>query len=138
MQQLFAFHADPNNLPAVTPPGTTVTIEQMPQTLTEGSRARLFIRRGFLGFRWLLRFECVDPPYCIIDAAEQSPFRIFRHEHRFIALGERRTLLRDEVRFALPWGRIGKMAEGLAARDITRMFAYRQRRTKALLEGAEE
>lgn len=134
-QTLFDFHADPKNLVRIMPPGITVCIGQMPAVITSGSAAVLFIRRGGLGFRWKLRFERFDPPLCIVDAALESPFHLFRHEHRFLALERGRSLLRDEVRFALPFGWFGTLVEPLVVWDMKRMFAYRHAQTKAVLEG---
>lgn len=134
VEQLYAFHADPDNLPSITPPGIKVQIIQMPRNITEGSRAELSIRRGLLGFRWTLRFEKIEPPHCIVDVALRSPFAAFRHEHRFEAMGASRALLRDTVTFVLPLGWLGKLFEPLIVRDMNTMFAYRHARTKAMLE----
>lgn len=136
VEQLYAFHANPANLPLITPPGTSVTILAMPQSMTEGSQAKLHIRRGMIGFRWALRFEKVDPPYCIVDVAERSPFAAFRHAHHFQPLDTSHAILRDEVTFALPLGWVGRWFEPLVARDLKTMFSYRHVRTKSLLEHA--
>ena len=58
------------------------------------------------------------------------------HAHRFSDLGGGRTLIEDEVRYALPWQPLGAVARPLVARQLARIFTYRQRRVEELLAGA--
>ena len=88
VETLFAFHADPANLPLITPEAISVCIEQMPERLDKGSRAVLYIKRGLFRFRWHLRFDAVEAPCLIVDIAERSPFKSFRHEHRFVPVSK--------------------------------------------------
>lgn len=134
VEALYAFHSDTNNLAAITPPGITVNILELPADPVSGSRAVLEIKRGFLGFRWELCFESVEPPNRIVDVALRSPFASFKHEHMFIPLQEGQSLLIDRVTFALPLGWLGRRFEWLVARDLEAMFSYRHAKTAAILE----
>jgi ligand-binding SRPBCC domain-containing protein len=55
------------------------------------------------------------------------------HTHRFSEVGDGQTLVDDEVRYELPWRPAGRLAQPLVARQLGRIFGYRQRRVKELL-----
>lgn len=134
VEALFAFHSDTQNLSAITPPGITVNIIELPAEPVSGSRAVLQIRRGLLGFRWELRFETIAPPNRIVDVALRSPFASFRHEHLFMSLQNDHSLLIDKVTFSLPLGWLGRRFEWLVARDLKTMFGYRHAKTAEILQ----
>lgn len=133
-EKLFAFHADPGNLPRITPPDVKVEIIRMDAVIGAGSRAEIVIAKGFLKFRWIVRFEAFDRPNVIIDIAERSPFKYFRHEHRFIPIDEKQTLLRDSVTFELPLEPMSTPVSWFVKHDLKKMFSFRHRVTKQLLE----
>ena len=81
VKTLFDFHADTKNLPKITPSGTSVEILKLETPLKEGNEAILRIKKGLLPFVWKLIFEKIEYPHLIVDAATQSPFKSFRHEH---------------------------------------------------------
>ncbi|WP_420452328.1 SRPBCC family protein [Ilumatobacter sp.] len=55
----------------------------------------------------------VDPPHRFVDEQIDGPFRSFRHEHTFRALGESSTEMWDHVSFVAPYGPAGWIAEKL-------------------------
>lgn len=134
VETLFEFHSDTNNLPLITPPDTEVEILEMASELREGNEARLHIRKGMIGFTWHLVFDKVEPPHLIVDRAVSSPFRYFRHEHRFIKTDDNRSILVDEVFFTLPFEPFSLFLVGWVKRDMAKMFVFRHRTTKHLLE----
>lgn len=134
VQALFDFHADTANLPRITPPDIKVEILHLDTPLRKDGEVRLRIKRGPLAFVWELFFERVEEPAVIIDVATRSPFRHFRHEHRFEAIDETHARIRDIVTFSLPLAPLSKPIEWLIAKDMKQMFAYRHRQTKAFLE----
>jgi ligand-binding SRPBCC domain-containing protein len=51
-----------------------------------------------------------DRPRCFVDEQREGPFKFFRHEHRFTAVGNG-TRMMDRVEYAAPFGPIGRIAE---------------------------
>lgn len=133
VKTLFDFHADTKNLPLITPKNTSVEILKLETPLKEGNEAVLRIKKGLLTFVWKLTFEKVEYPHLIIDAAIQSPFKSFRHEHHFIAVDETTSLLRDRIIFSLPFWPLSMPAAYFVKRDMKKMFAFRHAQTKAFL-----
>jgi ligand-binding SRPBCC domain-containing protein len=136
VKTLFYFHADTNNLPLITPKDTSVEILKLDSPLKKGNEAVLRIKKGWLAFTWELTFEKVNYPHLIVDVATRSPFKTFRHEHHFIEVNGRNSILRDEVTFSLPFEPLSAIAVWFVKRDMQKMFAYRHAQTKAYLLGA--
>ncbi len=128
-ERLFAFHADTNNLPLITPPDTTVEILKLDKELNEGNVAVLKIKKGLLSFVWELVFEKVEYPRLILDVATKSPFKTFRHEHHFLKIDETHTLLKDRVTFSLSFWIFNRPMAWFIKRDMQKMFAYRHKKT---------
>ncbi|MBT8348051.1 MAG: hypothetical protein HKP62_01215 [Sulfurovum sp.] len=133
VKTLFEFHADTKNLPHITPTDTSVDILKLETPLKEGNEAILRIKKGLLSFVWKLTFEKVEYPHLIVDAATQSPFKSFTHEHHFIELDESHSLLRDKVTFSLPFEPISTPIAWLIRMDMKKMFNYRHKKTQELI-----
>jgi len=133
VEELFAFHADTNNLSMITPKDTEVDIITIETPLKKGNRAILKIKKGLLSFVWELTFEEVLYPHLIIDVATRSPFKMFKHEHHFIAIDESHSILRDKITFSLPFWPLSLLALPFVKHDMDKMFSYRHAQTKAYL-----
>jgi ligand-binding SRPBCC domain-containing protein len=152
LELVFAFFADPANLPKLMPLWQCARIEQAtfvpppppPQpfpgsdriTAGTGTLLKITIRPVPLvpiraswdarieNFRWLEGF---------CDVQLSGPFKIWRHCHT-VQLHRSGTLLHDEVEYELPLGPLGSLAEKLFIhRQLAATFSYRQRRTLELL-----
>jgi ligand-binding SRPBCC domain-containing protein len=100
-----------------------------------GSDVRLRTRQRPLPFAqtWLITIARLEEPTLIVDRMLRGPFALWIHEHRFAELPGGRTRLTDHLTYALPAGRLGRIADRLAARHlIARTFRDRQARTQAL------
>jgi ligand-binding SRPBCC domain-containing protein len=69
-----------------------------------------------------------------VDEQLAGPYRSWVHTHRFSEAGGGRTLIQDEVRYALPWPPLGRLARPAVARQVTRIFRHRQRWVRELLD----
>lgn len=133
-EALFAFHADTNNLPLITPPDTTVTIIKLDEDLKEGNVAVLKIKKGLLSFVWELVFEKVEYPRLILDVATKSPFKTFRHEHYFLKIDETHTLLKDRVSFSLSFWIFNRPIAWFIKKDMKKMFMFRHTKTAEAID----
>jgi ligand-binding SRPBCC domain-containing protein len=86
-----------------------------------------------LGWRTLI--SRWDPPVMFTDEQLRGPYRSWVHTHRFADLGQGSTLITDEVRYALPWAPLDRIVRPAVARQLGRIFRWRQRRVRELLDG---
>lgn len=125
VEEVFAFFSRPDNLQAITPPWLDFRIVQTPSTLTKGSliRYRLCLHR--IPISWTTVISEWSPPYRFVDRQLWGPYRLWNHEHEFVADGGG-TTLRDRVTYALPFGFIGAMAHRSVVKgDLRRIFDFR-------------
>lgn len=137
VEDVFAFHLDTRNAALIAPAGTTILGVEGAFPVEAGSVVTMRVRRrpSPLATRWRVRIAEVRAPERVVDVAERSPFRAWRHEHLFAPAGEGRTLMTDRVTYRLPAGPLGRLADRLfLRRALEADFAERQRRTRALLE----
>jgi ligand-binding SRPBCC domain-containing protein len=127
IEQAFEFYAQARNLEAITPPwlGFRVTtpgeIEMREGALIE---YRLALHR--VPVRWRTRIEAWEPPVRFIDAQLRGPYALWVHTHTFEADGPDAVVIRDHVRYALPFGPLGALAHAaFVRRDLERIFDYR-------------
>jgi ligand-binding SRPBCC domain-containing protein len=152
IEQVFAFFADPANLPSLMPTWQHARIEHatyipppppsqpFPNSdrITAGSGTRLTITIRPIpfspirlawdalieDFRWLEGF---------CDVQLRGPFRYWRNCHT-VEPHRSGTLLHDEVEYELPLGPFSSLADKLFVhRQLAAAFRYRQRRTLELL-----
>lgn len=124
----FAFYGDAHNLERITPPwlGFEVTtpapIEMGVGTLIE---YRLCLHR--VPVRWRTRIEAWEPPHRFVDAQVRGPYALWEHTHTFAEDGPEATIIGDRVRYSIPFGPLGEVADRLLVRrDLKRIFDYRR------------
>jgi len=134
VQSLYDFHIDTNNLPKITPPWIKVQIISLELPLHQGSELELDITRFGITQRWKMQIAELKKPELVCDQALKSPFSSFVHHHRFEAIHDTKSRLCDELELSLPFYPLSWIALPFIKRDIRKMFAYRHRQTKILLE----
>lgn len=134
---VFAFFGDARNLEAITPPLLRFRVmDAGPDGVAMGPgtliRYRLRVHRVPVG--WLTAIREWDPPHRFVDEQLRGPYALWHHAHTFEPLPDGSTLMRDEVRYALPFGPVGEFARRLfVARDVEAIFDYRAERIRELL-----
>ncbi|HEY0784702.1 MAG TPA: SRPBCC family protein [Acidobacteriaceae bacterium] len=152
--QVFAFFANPENLPPLMPgwqkaridsatllsPATRPPHHQHTVAAGEGTRMTISFRPLPLSpvrMHWDARIpEFVwDDHFC--DEQLQGPFAYWRHCHRVLAetrAGVAGTLVSDDVTYEMKFGPLGEVANLLGgALQMRALFAFRQRQLLKLL-----
>jgi ligand-binding SRPBCC domain-containing protein len=146
VETVFAFFADPENLPALLPPWQharleSVTLVAPPRTNGKGlsnaagagSRIKLSLRSlPFLPIRtsWDAEIVQFEANHSFCDRQLRGPFTYWQHNHRFLSLdrnGPSVTVLTDEIEYDLPLGPLGSIARALFVRkQIEKTFSFRR------------
>ncbi len=133
VEAVAAFHHQAGNVAAITPPPIVVRVDSpAPDRMRSGDEMAFTMWLGPLPLRWHVRFDEVSPTG-FVDRQLAGPFAFWRHTHRFVAEGARRTRVEDRVEAGLrpewPWRLIG----GAMWLGLPLLFKYRAWRTRRLL-----
>ena len=131
--EVFAFFADPANLPLVTPPSLGVRFRGAPPRMAAGAVFDLRIAWLGIPLRWRSFIREYDPPVRIVDVQVRGPYA--RWEHRHLFLTERDgTWVEDRVTYRLPLGPLGRLAHTLiVGHQLADLWAYRRRKIAELV-----
>jgi ligand-binding SRPBCC domain-containing protein len=132
-EAVFPFFADAGNLEAITPAWLAFSIvPPRPQDIGLGTLLEYRLRLHGIPISWLTRIEEWVPGERFVDVQLRGPYALWHHTHEFEEDPGGGTLMRDTVRYALPYGLVGEAAHRLfVARDLAAIFDFRTERVRA-------
>jgi ligand-binding SRPBCC domain-containing protein len=156
LDHVFAFFANPNNLPRIMPPAIQtkiVLVELKPPPPDHSSLATLastlagagskivtsFRVFPFLSIQahWISYITEFEWNHHFADIQEKGLFKTWHHRHQFATVarnGVNGTIVRDLVDYEVGLGFLGDIAQNIfVARQIQQTFAYRQSILESLL-----
>lgn len=128
IDEVFAFYGDARNLERITPPllGFEVTTPG-PIEMGAGTLIEYRLRLHRIPVSWRTRIEAWEPPHRFVDVQVKGPYTLWEHTHTFEADGPGATTIEDRVRYSIPFGPLGELADRLLVRrDLRRIFDFRQ------------
>jgi hypothetical protein len=128
LNEAFAFYGDAHNLERITPPwlGFEVTTPG-PIEMGVGTLIEYRLRLHRVPVRWRTGIEAWEPPGRFVDVQVRGPYALWEHTHTFEEDGPEATIIRDRVRYSIPFGPLGELADRLLVRrDLQRIFDYRR------------
>jgi len=163
VESVFAFFANPTNLPHLMPRKLVTQIEDAriqpppPRPVHPDAARRLLsvaagegseILISFFPISWIPRrvswtariteFEW-NSHFC--DEQVRGPFKHFHHRHGIEAEvrdDAEGTLVSDEIEYELPFGFLGRMAGVFVRRNLAQSFAFRQKTLPGILAAAAQ
>ena len=134
--EVFAFFGDAFNLERITPRFLSFRIlTERPVRMGPGTLLDYKLSLFGVKFYWQTRIEEWRPEEYFVDVQLKGPYSLWRHMHSFEELDGGRTLMRDRVEYAIPYGPLGRLAHGLfVRRSLERIFDHRAEMTARLLE----
>lgn len=128
LEQAWDFFSDPRNLPRITPPWLSFEIlSDPPGRMYPGLRIEYRVRPLWgIPLRWRTEITHVVEPVYFVDEQLRGPYRLWRHQHRFRAVGGG-VEMEDEVHYLLRWGPLGRVAQRWMVRPrLEEIFEYRR------------
>jgi ligand-binding SRPBCC domain-containing protein len=126
IDEVFAFFSDARNLEAITPRWLDFRIlTAAPIRMAPGAEIEYELRWRVFPIRWKTVITRWEPPRLFTDEQVKGPYRVWRHTHSFEP-DPGGTVMRDEVRYELPLGILGRAAHAIRVRrDLERIFDHR-------------
>ena len=126
LAEVFEFFSQAENLQKLTPAWLHFRILSVePAPVRKGTLIRYSLRWRIFPIYWTTEIIEWDPPHRFVDLQLKGPYKLWHHEHRFVAEGNG-TRITDEVQYQLPFGVFGSIAHKLKVRkDVETIFAYR-------------
>jgi len=126
--QVFGFFSQPENLARLTPPDLGfVILTPPPIRMKTGALIDYTIRLLGIRVRWTTLITEFSPGRSFVDEQLKGPYSYWHHAHGFEEVPGG-TIVRDEVRYALPLGFLGRFAHSIAVRDrLDDIFGYRSK-----------
>lgn len=126
VDEVFAFFERPENLAKITPNSLGFDI-LTPSPVAMGVGTVIDYTIKILGLRrhWTTLITEYDPPHKFVDIQLKGPYTFWHHTHTFEA-ADRGTRITDEVRYIVPFGPLGRIANAvIVRRQLERIFSYR-------------
>ncbi|HSG08031.1 MAG TPA: SRPBCC family protein [Longimicrobiales bacterium] len=131
--EVFPFFAAAENLERITPPELRFRIvTPLPVEMREGTLIDYRLSLDGIPFGWRTRITEWDPPVAFTDTQLKGPYHTWIHRHTFEE-ADGGTLMRDEVRWRVPFWPLGAVAMPVVRAKVARIFRHRQETLGALL-----
>jgi ligand-binding SRPBCC domain-containing protein len=136
-EETFELFGDARNLEDITPPwlGFRVVTPE-PITMAPGTLIAYRLRLHGAPIRWLTRIEVWEPGRRFVDVQVSGPYALWHHLHEFAPDGDGGTVMRDTVRYGLPFGPFGGLAHAVfVRREVEAIFDFRREAVRSRIAG---
>jgi ligand-binding SRPBCC domain-containing protein len=128
LQEVFRFFSRPENLAEITPASLGFQmLTPQPIVMKDGAVIDYLITLFGLPLRWRTLITEFSPPHRFVDLQLRGPYAYWHHTHSFVETDDG-TIVADEVRYALPFGLLGRAAHTIVIRrQLNHVFDFRAR-----------
>jgi ligand-binding SRPBCC domain-containing protein len=125
-EEIWPYFCDERNLEELTPEFLNFRVlRKSTREIGEGTLIDYRLKLNGIPMGWQSRIENWEPPRRFVDTQLKGPYAYWHHAHEFIPLGSG-TLMRDVVRYRLPFGWLGSVAAGWKVEaQVDRIFSFR-------------
>src|SRR6202022_1671603 len=127
--EVYAWHALPDALKCLTPPGEHIEVIEKTGGIERGARVVLRFGRWPFRRRWVAVHQDYEESRYFSDIQVSGPFAYWKHTHSFEPNGPSACFLEDKLEYALPFGFLGRWVAGRLVRPkLKQMFAHRTKK----------
>lgn len=137
--EVFKFFADAGNLERITPPELNFhIITPQPIDIKKGALIDYRLKLRGIPITWKTEITEWNPPHRFVDTALKSPYKQWIHLHTFEDGAEGETVMRDIVRYRLPFEPLGDLAHFYVKKELKYIFDYRYKVIEEIFHSAEK
>lgn len=126
--EVFEFFADAANLERITPPELAFhIITAQPIAVEKGTLIDYELKLRGIPLKWKTEITEWNPPHAFVDTALKSPYKQWIHRHTFETGAPGETIMKDVVRYRLPFEPLGDIAHFYVKKELAYIFDYRYR-----------
>lgn len=126
IKEVFDFFADAVNLEKITPPELNFHITTtQPIDIKKGTLIEYQLKLRGIPIKWKTEITQWNPPFDFVDTALKSPYKQWIHLHTFEEGKNNETIMRDKVRYRLPFEPLGDLAHWYVKKELKYIFDYR-------------
>ena len=135
LDTVFEFFSDAANLEALTPPFLRFQIlSPLPIEMKSGARIEYSLSLFRIPFRWKTVISLWEDGVRFVDQQESGPYALWHHTHEFQEEAGV-TVMKDIVRYRLPFGVIGRITHELMVKRILEtIFDYRRDAVQSIFQ----
>lgn len=135
INDVFDFFADVVNLQRITPPELNFFIlTPLPIAMHQGTTINFRLSLMGIPFEWKTEISAWEPPHMFVDRQIKGPYAEWVHTHTFRSSNDDRTVMEDDVNYALPSLPLGELAHPLVRNQLERIFSFRRETILKLLQ----
>lgn len=133
VEEVFSFFSQAENLEALTPPWLNFHVHQMSTSvMNQGTKIDYRLKIHGVPVKWQSLISDWIPNQLFVDQQIKGPYAEWHHTHSFKAF-RGGTLMKDDIRYRLPFGFLGKMLGSVfVRRDIEKIFMYRRQKVRGI------
>ena len=125
IEKVWDFYKNIDHLKVISPPDLRIrVVKSTHHELQQGSEVwltgKLVTRSNWHSRITLLR------PFEYVDEMITGRFKLWKHTHKFIETEDGTTEVIDEIVFALHYGLVGRLFEGIVMNHLDRVFTHRK------------
>jgi ligand-binding SRPBCC domain-containing protein len=137
--EVFEFFAVAANLERITPPELNFhIITPSPIDVKKGALIDYQLKLRGIPLTWKTEITEWNPPCDFVDTALQSPYKQWIHLHTFEEGAKGETIMKDMVRYRLPFEPLGDLAHFYVKKELKYIFDYRYKVIEEIFQSKEE
>jgi uncharacterized protein (TIGR01777 family) len=132
IEDVWRFFADASKLPQTSPPKLRIAMSEPPAKLRRGGTIDYTVRVSGMRMRWRTLIVGLTRESSFVDYQVRGPYALWRHRHGFERGNSGGTIVRDEVRYSLPWAPLSDIALPFVRHELSDIWAFRRHKISEL------
>jgi hypothetical protein len=132
VEQVWQFFSDPANLARLTPPAMQLDMMDAVPQMRQGATIDYTVKVRGLWLKWKTLIADWDVERRFVDYQVRGPYALWRHCHEFESGPDGSTVVRDRVRYSMPWAPIGNVVLPFVRRSLAEIWSYRRHKISEL------